>query len=125
MLKSGTTFTCGEDAVKQQIISILGPHGVKKLSLGSGARSNKDESTKQKFPHKRYFWVCGSCEKKAREMEDSEPGCCGVKIRFLLQDKNGQQPYLEVMEFKLPLTSNHLLVTKEARQLSESKVVNR
>mmetsp|Transcript_2311 Transcript_2311/g.3234 ORF Transcript_2311/g.3234 Transcript_2311/m.3234 type:complete len:150 (-) Transcript_2311:812-1261(-) len=56
-------------------------------------------------------------------MEDSEPGCCGVKIRFLLQDKNGQQPYLEVMEFKLPLTSNHLLVTQEARQLSESKVV--
>jgi len=53
VLKSGTTFTCGEDAVKQQIISILGPHGVKKLSLGSGARSNKDESTKQKFPHKR------------------------------------------------------------------------
>ena len=120
----GATFTREEDAVKQQIISILGPYGVKKLNLGSGARSNHIESTKQKFPHKRWVWFCGSCDKKAREMDDSKRGCCGLKIRFLLQDKKeDQQPHLEVMEFNLPLTSNHLLVTKEARQLSESKVI--
>eukprot|EP00985_Skeletonema_marinoi_P019305 scaffold11017_cov157-Skeletonema_marinoi.AAC.1 len=40
-----------------------------------------------------------------------------------LDKREDQQPYLEVMEFNLPLTSNHLLVTKEARQVSESKVI--
>ena len=52
VFEKGTTFKCEEDEVKQRIISILGPYGVKKLSLGSGARSNQTESTKQKFPHK-------------------------------------------------------------------------
>ena len=57
-------------------------------------------------------------------MDDSEPGCCGLKIRFLLQDKiEDKQPYLEVMEFKLPPTSNHLRVPEEVRQSSESKVI--
>ncbi|MCP4748889.1 MAG: hypothetical protein GY874_22570 [Desulfobacteraceae bacterium] len=95
VFKKGTKFTCCEDALKNQITSILEPYGVRTLSLG-GAHSNPDESTKQNFPHKRWFWVCGSCEKKARGMDDSEPGCCGLKIRCLLQDKKeDQEPYLE------------------------------
>lgn len=44
VFEKGTTFKCEEDEVKQRIISILGPYGVKKLSLGSGARSNQIES---------------------------------------------------------------------------------
>lgn len=124
VFKGGTKFTCDEAVMKEQITTILGPYGVKKLSLGPGAHSNPNENTKQKFPHKRWVWLCGSCEKKAKEKDDSEPGCCGLKIRCLLQDKKeDQQPYLEVMEFKLPLTSNHLLVPKEARHASESKVI--
>jgi len=123
-LKEGTKFTCDEDLVKQQIISILGPLGVKILVLGSGSRANSEEDTKKKFPHKRWSWECGSCEMKVRKMEDSQPGCCGFKIRFLLQDKIAdQQPYLEVMEFNFPQTSNHLLVPEKARDASESKVI--
>ena len=123
VFKEGTKFTCSEDALKKQITTIMGPYGVKKLSLGR-AHGNPDESTKQKFPHKRWFWICGSCEKKARDMDDSEPGCCGLKIRCLLEDnKEDEQPYLVVKEFKFPLTSNHLLVTKEAHHASESKVI--
>eukprot|EP00984_Skeletonema_dohrnii_P034962 scaffold34575_cov147-Skeletonema_dohrnii-CCMP3373.AAC.1 len=95
----GATFTREEDAVKQQIISILGPYGVKKLSLGSGARSNPIETVIRK------------------------PGKWMILNEAVADKKEDQQPYLEVMEFNLPLTSNHLLVTKEARQLSESKVI--
>ena len=127
VFKKGATFTCSEDAVKQQITSILQPYGVYHLNFGDGTRGNKDgsESTKQMFPHKRWIWVCGSCEKRVRNMDDSERGCCGLKIRFLLRDKEeDKQPYLEVMEFKLPPTSNHLLVSEEVRQSSESKVIN-
>ena len=47
-LKEGTKFTCDEDLVKQQIISILGPLGVKILVLGSGSRANSEEDTKKK-----------------------------------------------------------------------------
>ena len=47
VFKKGTKFTCCEDALKNHITSILGPYGVKKLSLG-GAHSNPDESTKHK-----------------------------------------------------------------------------
>mmetsp|Transcript_18545 Transcript_18545/g.30376 ORF Transcript_18545/g.30376 Transcript_18545/m.30376 type:complete len:107 (+) Transcript_18545:177-497(+) len=48
VFKGGTKFTCDEAVMKEQITTILGPYGVKKLSLGPGAHSNPNENTKQK-----------------------------------------------------------------------------
>ena len=123
-LKTGTKFTCDEDAVNRLIISILGPYGVKHLVLADGSHKNKDVSTQQMYPHKRFAWKCGSCAVDTRKMDNSIQGCCGFKIRFLLQDKKDDAPpHLEVREFELPPTSNHLLVSTEVRQSSESKVI--
>jgi hypothetical protein len=123
-LKTGTKFTCDEDAVNRLIISIVAPYGVKHLVLAAGSHKNKDGSTQQMYPHRRFVWNCGSCAVDTRKMDDSIQGCCGFKIRFLLQDKKDDAPpHLEVREFQLPPTSNHLLVSTEARQLSESKVI--
>lgn len=53
-------------------------------------------------------------------MDDTVVGCCGFKIRFLLQDKkyNGEETHLEVRELKLPPTSHHRLISTQARQVA-------
>lgn len=68
------------------------------------AYKNKDDSTKELFPHRRFFWACGSCDTMKRNMGNTVDGCCGFKIRFLLRDKkdNDEATHLEVREFKLP-----------------------
>jgi len=58
-------------------------------------------------------------------MDDTDEGCCGFKIRFLLQDKkdDDEPPHLEVREFKLPETSNHLLVSTDVRQVAQINTI--
>ena len=107
------------------IEKIVAPFGIKHLVTPNGARRNTEDSTKELFPHRRFHWTCGSCNTKKRKMDDTEVGCCGFKIRFLLQDKkdNGKEPYLLVKEFKFPPTSHHLLVSTQVRQAAESNVI--
>ena len=67
VFKGGTKFTCDEAVMKEQITTILGPYGVKKLSLGPGAHSNPNENTKQKFPHKRGSGYVAAVKRKPRK----------------------------------------------------------
>ena len=124
-LSVGSKFTCGEAALEKFITSITAPYGIKLLVKPTGAHKNKDDSTKEQFPHRRFYYACGSCSTTKRDMDDTDEGCCGFKIRFLLQDKkdDGEPPHLEVREFKLPETSNHLLVSTNVRQVAQSNTI--
>ena len=44
-------------------------------------------------------------------------------MRLLLHDTDCDEPYLEVREFHLPPTSKHLIVSPEARMLSEQVLI--
>ena len=124
-LSVGSKFTCGEAALEKFITSITAPYGIQLLVKPTGAHKNKDDSTKEQFPHRRFYYACGSCSKTKRDMDDTDEGCCGFKILFLLQDKkdDGEPPHLEVREFKLPETSNHLLVSTNVRQVAQSNTI--
>ena len=113
----GSKFMCGEAALEKLITEIMTPYNIKFLVKPSGANKNKDDSTKELFPHRRFHYFCGSCDTKKRKMDNTEEGCCGFKIRLLLQDKkdDGEEPHLEVREFNLPETSNHRLVSTDDR----------
>lgn len=124
-LSVGSKFMCGEAALENFITEIMTPYGIKFLVKPLGANKNKDESTKELFPHRRFFWACGSCDMQIREMDDAEEGCCGFKIRLLLKDNkdDGEETHLEVREFKLPVTSNHRLVSTDLRQVAQSNTI--
>jgi hypothetical protein len=118
---------CGdrEAALEKLITHIMSPYGINVLVKPTGAHKNKDDSTKELFPHRRLYYACGSCSKTKRDMDDTDEGCCGFKIRFLLQDKkdDGELPHLEVREFMLPGTSNHRLVSTDVRQVAQSNTI--
>ena len=124
-LSVGSKFTCGEAALEKFVTSIMAPYGIQLLVKPTGAHKNKDDSTKELFPHRRFYYACGSCSKTRRDMDNTDVGCCGFKIRLLLQDKkdDGEPPHLEVREFKLPETSNHLLVSTDVRQVAQSNTI--
>jgi hypothetical protein len=124
-LSVGSKFMCGEAALEKLITDIMSPYGIKVLVKPTGAHKNKDESTKELFPHRRFYYACGSCDMKTRHMNDTEEGCCGFKIRLLLQYKkdDGEETHLEVREFKLPETSNHRLLSTNVRQVAQSNTI--
>ena len=75
-----------EAALEKLVTEIMTPYDIKFLVKPLGANKNKDESTKELFPHRRFFWACGSCNIKRLSMDiNNEEGCCGFKIRLLFQ----------------------------------------
>lgn len=114
-------FDEGEESLKKSLLATLSPLGINRLVLDHGSRSNKDEETKSLFPHHRFSYICGSCSVEKRNQDSF--GCCGFKVRLLLRKSSDGNPYLEVMEFCLPASSVHLLVSPEAREASASTVI--
>jgi hypothetical protein len=86
-LSVGSKFTCGEAALEKFITSITAPYGIQLFVKPSRANKNKHDSTKELFPHRRFYYACGSCSETRWDMDDTDVGCCGFKIRLLLQDK--------------------------------------
>ena len=79
IFRVGSTFTGGEEYLKTAIKSVLGPYGINCVNLGSNCHNNKDNNTKEAFPHIRHTLFCGSCPTEVRSMDISKPGCCGFK----------------------------------------------
>ena len=69
-LSVGSKFTCGEAALEKLITHIMSPYGINVLVKPTGAHKNKDDSTKELFPHRRLYYACGSCSKTKRDMDD-------------------------------------------------------
>ena len=93
----------------ESLKAAISPYGILRTNIDK-SEHNKNESTEKSFPYRRGVLICGSCSRKDREAKESdERGCCGFKIRFLLCDKDVDEPHLLVKEFCLPPTSKHHL----------------
>ena len=104
-------FCEGYDAFMNSLIGAMSPYGILRTIFDT-SHSNRNESTEKSFPYRRGVLICGSCSRKDREAKGSEErGCCGFKLRFLLCDKDVDEPHLLVKEFCLPPNSKHRLHT--------------
>lgn len=54
-LSKGSKFTCGEAALEKLITKIVEPYGITHLVKPDSARKNKDDDTKELFPHRRFY----------------------------------------------------------------------
>jgi hypothetical protein len=116
-------FTGGLHLFLKTLNSVLAQFGLRRIITGPNTHRNRNPLTMDQFPYRRCTYVCGSCTPEQRLIGDDEQGCCGFKIRLLLHDTDCDEPYLQVREFSLPPMSKHLIVTPEARRLSEQVVV--
>jgi hypothetical protein len=104
-------FCGGYELFMESLKAAISPYGILRSNIDK-SECNKNESTEKSFPYRRGVLICGSCSRKDREAKESdERGCCGFKIRFLLCDKDVDEPHLLVKEFCLPPTSKHRLHT--------------
>jgi len=55
--------------------------------------------------------------------EEDEMGCCGFMMNVVLRTLTTETPFLEVLEFRLPITSKHLLISDKAFKSSKNKVI--
>jgi hypothetical protein len=118
-------FTGREAQFKKALLAVTEPLGIKRLRiLNTGCAMNENVETMEMFPHRRIRYGCGSCDKDQKQRDESQRGCCGFMIQLLLVNKEDKAPHLQVRRFNLPPTSNHVLVSEEARAKSTSKVID-
>ena len=72
-------------------------YGVTRLSKGDGCHKNHNDQSMKLFPSRRFNYVCGACNSEQRGKDGQ--GCCGIKIRVLLVDKEDDATHLVVREF--------------------------
>ena len=107
----------------KSLLAVISPYGIGRLVKGPGCHKNK-KSSKTRFPNRRFHFLCGSCDTGTRGKDFNERGCCGFKIRMLLINGDGDEPYLEVKEFRLPEKSKHLLMSDQNREASKNTIIN-
>lgn len=117
----GGKFYEGEEKLRTNLINDLISYGVTRLSKGGGCHKNHNDQSMKLFPSRRFNYVCGACNSEQRGKDGQ--GCCGIKIRVLLVDKEDDATHLVVREFSLPSDSKHLLVSRQVRELSASKII--